>query len=67
MPSHYDTSYHYEYSKPNYDTLDDKINAQQVKEADYIWEKAPPREPTREEELEYIEWLVLSPLVSKLI
>jgi hypothetical protein len=51
MPSFYDTSYHNEYSKPNYDTPEDKILAQITREADYVFEKKPPREPTRDEEL----------------
>jgi hypothetical protein len=57
MPSQYDTSYHWEYSKPNYDTVEDKIKAQTIMEADYVFERRPPREPTRKDELEYMVWL----------
>lgn len=57
MPSQYDTSYHWEYSKPTYDREEDKIKAQTIKEADYVFERRPPREPTRDDELEYMEWL----------
>ena len=56
MPSSYDTSYHNEYSKPTYDTIEDQIKYQTLREADYVLEPAPPREPTREEEVEYLNW-----------
>lgn len=56
MPSQYDNTYHSEYAKPNFDTLEDKKKAQIIREADYILENKPPREPTREEELEYLTW-----------
>jgi hypothetical protein len=51
MPSQYDNTYNYEYSKPTYDTLEDKEKAQLQREADTVLELAPPREPTRAEEL----------------
>ena len=53
MPSHYDNSYHYHYSKPNYDTVEDQIKYQTIREADAVLEVAIPREPTRAEEIEY--------------
>lgn len=56
MPSHYDNTYHYEYSKPTYDDEADKIYHRKVRESDYILEAKPPREPTREEELQYLDW-----------
>jgi hypothetical protein len=56
MPSQYDNSYHWEYSKPNYDSVEDKLKAQMTKEADYVLERKPCREPTRDEELQYIDW-----------
>jgi hypothetical protein len=51
MPSQYDNTYHYEYSKPVYDTPEEKIKFQTIREADYVLETRAPREPTREEEL----------------
>lgn len=51
MPSQYDNTYHHEYSKPTYDTVEDKIKFQTIREADHVLELRPPREPTREEEL----------------
>lgn len=57
MPSQYDTTYHWEYSKPTYDRQEDKIKAQTIMEADYVLEVRPSREPTRQEELEYMAWL----------
>jgi hypothetical protein len=56
MPSQYDNSYHGEYSKPVYDSVEDKIKFQTIREADYVLEARRPREPTREEELEYLDW-----------
>lgn len=51
MPSQYDNSYHWEYSKPVYDTDEDKIKYQTIREADHVLEIRKPREPTRDEEL----------------
>ena len=56
MPSQFDNSYHYEFSKATYDSPEEKILHQTIREADYVLERKPPREPTREEELEYIDW-----------
>ena len=56
MPSQYDNSYHEIFSRPVYDRPEDKLDTQQLREADYIFEVKPPREPTREEELEYMDW-----------
>ena len=56
MPTQFDTTYHYKYSEPNYDSLDDKLKAQLIREADSVLEVKPPRSPTREEELEYQDW-----------
>lgn len=51
MPSQYDNTYHWEYSKPTYDTPEDIEKYQAQKEADYVLERRPAREPTRDEEL----------------
>ena len=51
MPSQYDNSYHYKYSEPTYDTPEDKLKFQAIREADYVLELKPPREPTRAEEV----------------
>ena len=56
MPSQFDNSYHNEFSKPTYDSDKDKIWYQTMREADYVFELAPPRQPTREEELQYMDW-----------
>ena len=56
MPSSWDSSYNGEYSKPTYDSVEDQIKYQTIREADYVLEVAPPREPTRQEELEYMDW-----------
>lgn len=57
MPSQYDNTYHYLYSKPTYDTEQDQVRQQRIREADYVLEPRVPRLPTREEELEYMQWL----------
>ena len=56
MPSNWDNTYHYEYSKPTYDNENERLKQEAIREADYILEPVPPREPTREEELEYMKW-----------
>jgi hypothetical protein len=56
MPSQYDNTYHFEYSKPSYDTPEEEAKFKAIRESDYIFERRPPREPTREEELEYLDW-----------
>lgn len=56
MPSQFDTSYNYEYSKPTFDEEADKLKAQVIREADNVLELRPPREPTRAEELAYQDW-----------
>jgi hypothetical protein len=56
MPSQFDNTYHFEYSKPSYDTDEEVEKFQTIREADYVLEKAPPRLPNRDEEIEYIEW-----------
>ncbi|CDW76650.1 UNKNOWN [Stylonychia lemnae] len=57
MPSQYDNTYHFEYSKPTYDTVEDKIKFQTIREADEVLELKTSREPTREEEIQYLDWL----------
>ena len=51
MPSQFDNTYHNEYSKPVYDTYEDKIKFQTIREADEVLEVRPAREPTRTEEI----------------
>ena len=53
MPSSWDSTYHWQYSKPTYDSVEDQIKYQGIREADAVLEVAPPREPTRAEEIEY--------------
>lgn len=56
MPSQYDTSYHWEYSKATYDTKEEEAKFKAIHEASAVFELRPPREPTRDEELEYLDW-----------
>jgi len=56
MPSQFDQTYHREYSKPTYDTVEDQIRQQRIREADEILVPAVPPLPTREQELEYMQW-----------
>lgn len=56
MPSQYDNTYHFEYSKPSYDTPEEEKKFRALREADYVFEKRPVREPTRQEELQYLDW-----------
>ena len=48
MPSQIDNTYHKLYSKPTYDTVEDQIRQQRIREADYILEAAVPPIPTRQ-------------------
>ena len=57
MPSQIDNTYHYEFSKPTYDTVEDQIRQQRIREAEYILEPRIPDLPSREDELEYMQWL----------
>ena len=56
MPSQIDNTYHREYSKPTYDTVEDQIRQQRIREADEIFEKAIPAQQDRQTELEYMQW-----------
>ena len=56
MPSQFDNSLNRLYSKPSYDTVEDQVRQQRIREADYILEPAFPEVPTRETELEYMQW-----------
>ena len=47
----------YHLSKPIYDTNEDRVRQQRIREADYILEAAVPELPDRETELEYMQWL----------
>ena len=56
MPSNWDNTINRVYSKPNYDTLEDRLRQQRIREAEYILEPAIPQEPDRQTELEYMQW-----------
>lgn len=56
MPSQYDTTYHWEYSKPTYDTVEEEAKFKAIHESDHVFEIRPVRDPTRAEELEYLDW-----------
>jgi hypothetical protein len=56
MPSQFDTSYQNEYAKPTFDSEDDKRKYEIIREADYVLERVVPRLPTRDEEINYIDW-----------
>ena len=56
MPSQFDNTYHFEYSKPSYDTPEEEAKFKAIREADAVFEIKTPRDPVREEELEYIDW-----------
>ncbi len=47
MPSFWDNTINYQYSKPAYDTVEDQIRQQRIREAEYILEPAIPEEPDR--------------------
>ena len=57
MPSQFDTTYQSWLSDPKYDTVEDQIRQQKIREAEYIFEEAVPPLPSRETELEYMDWL----------
>ena len=56
MPSYWDNTQNKIYAQPTYDTIEDQIRQQKIREADYIFEEAIPPLPSRETELEYMEW-----------
>jgi ornithine cyclodeaminase/alanine dehydrogenase-like protein (mu-crystallin family) len=56
MPSQYDNTYHWEYSKPSYDSVEEEAKFKAIHEADLVFEVTPSREPTREEQLQYLNW-----------
>lgn len=51
MPSQFDNTLNYRLSKPIYDTAEDQIRQQRIREADYILEPRVPDLPDRETEL----------------
>lgn len=57
MPSQFDNTYHYYYSAPSYDTEADKKFYETKREFETIFERDIPPVPTREMELEYLEFL----------
>ena len=56
MPSQTDNTFNNLYAKPVYDTNEDMVRQQRIREADYILEEAIPDLPDRETELEYMHW-----------
>ena len=56
MPSQIDNTLHKILAQPKYDTVEDQVRQQRIREAEYILEPAIPAEPDRETELEYMEW-----------
>lgn len=56
MPSQNDNTLNKYLAKPTYDTVEDQVRQQRIREAEYILEPAIPAEPDRETELEYMEW-----------
>lgn len=56
MPSNWDNTANFHNSKATYDTVEDQIRQQRIREADYILEPAIPELPDRETEMEYMEW-----------
>jgi len=57
MPSQFDNTYHYYYSEPVYDEEKDKRYFETKREFNTIFEEAIPPLPTRDMELEYMEFL----------
>ena len=57
MPSHFDTSYNKQFSRPTYDSEEDRKIYELRREADEVLEMKQPPIPTPEMEVEYIDWL----------
>lgn len=57
MPSQFDNTYHYYYAQPHYDTEEDQRVYESKREFETIFEVAVPPLPTREMELEYLDFL----------
>ena len=57
MPSQFDNTYHYYYAQPHYDTEEDQRFYETKREFETIFEEAVPPLPTREMELEYLDFL----------
>ena len=47
MPSYYDETYNKAYSAPTFDSEEDKKMYRLKREAEYIFERTIPRQPTR--------------------
>jgi hypothetical protein len=56
MPSQFDLGLNKVYSQPTYDCTEDQVRQQRIREADEILEERVPDLPTRQAELEYMEW-----------
>ena len=57
MPSQFDNTYHYYFSQPTFDTEADKKFYETKREFETIFEADVPQVPTREMELEYLDFL----------
>lgn len=57
MANTFGNEYNEVFSRPEYDTEEDKGRYQLYREADELFEMRPPRLPTRAEEDEYIDFL----------
>lgn len=57
MPSQFDNTYHEVFRKPTFDTEIEKKRWQLEKEAEEVFEVRPAPLPTKEMEVEYINWL----------
>jgi hypothetical protein len=51
-----DNTYHRLYAEPTYDTVEDEVRQNLIREADEIFEIATPPLPDREQEIEYMQW-----------
>lgn len=56
MPSQTDNTLNKILAQPRYDTVEDQLRQQRIREAEYIFEPVVPAEPDRETELEYMQW-----------
>jgi len=57
MTNTYGNEYNEVFSKPDYDSEEDKKRYQLYREADEVFEMQPPRLPNKEEEDEYMDFL----------
>jgi hypothetical protein len=57
MPSQFDNTYHHWFSQPTYDTEEDQRFYETKREFETVFEEALPPVPTRDMELEYLDFL----------